>query len=77
MWSTGAHSPCPPSLPAQAWSISAVEAFISTLLPTYGAPPAPDADVLRAAAERYAVTPPPPRLAPADDRGAHAAGYLV
>ncbi len=48
----------------ETWSISAFDAFASTLFPgfTLGAPPAPELDVMRAQHEAGALEPPPPRL---------------
>jgi hypothetical protein len=37
-------------LHTEAWDISALDAFLSTVLPGFGAPPAPPAEALRAAA---------------------------
>lgn len=62
----------------EAWSISVLDAFVSTFLPAYGAPPAPGAAALRSG---IAVEPPEPRLRPscgaAAESGAAARSELV
>lgn len=37
------------------WDISSADAFISTLIPSYGAPPAPPVEQLRSAASAAAL----------------------
>ena len=41
----------------EAWSISSIDAFVSTVLPSFGAPPAPSIEA------HHFVQPPPSRVA--------------